>query len=331
LTTALASAETTGPFAFSGERPSARAERRLPEQPWFETPELERRLLDSGADDATRAFARELAENGLARIDLGDEGRALCEAVRTEVEPVFEDPQVQRVQDAWLRSETVRRLATLPAIVERLSLAYGRRAFPFQTLNFKRGTQQDLHSDAMHFHTDPPLFMAGVWIALEDIRPDSGPLTYVPGSHRLPVLTMRGAGVDSAHPTRDDYNRAYTPALKAQIEAAGLKPAEVTPKAGEAVVWAANLAHGGAPIANPDATRRSLVVHFYFEGCVYYTPMYSDVEGGRLAVRLPANVATGGWVWPRRGARPAAPEFTAFLGACRKLLLRQPIVTRSQA
>jgi hypothetical protein len=37
-----------------------------------------------------------------------------------------------------------------------------------------------LHADAVHFHAEPALFMCGVWIALEDIRPDAGPLAYVP-------------------------------------------------------------------------------------------------------------------------------------------------------
>jgi hypothetical protein len=303
--------------------------RAWPQRPFVEGPELEAALDRAGADAKTRRFARELSETGLGRLDLGPDADALCDAVLAEVEPMFADASVYRIQDAWLRSAAVRRLATLPAIVDTLSLVYGRPAFPFQTLNFKRGSQQGLHSDAVHFHAEPALFMCGVWIALEDTRPDAGPLTYVPGSHKLPVLTMRGAGVEAARPTDADYARAYVPALAAKLEASGLPRAEVLPRKGEAVVWAANLAHGGAPIANPGATRRSLVVHFYFDGCVYYTPVHSDVEAGHLAV--PANVITGGWAWPSRDGRPVMPALTAVLGCCRKLLLRQPIVTRYAA
>jgi hypothetical protein len=142
-------------------------------------------------------------------------------------------------------------------------------------------------------------------------------------------MTMRAAGCDKSKPTSTDYETLYQPALAAQLAESGLPQAQVTPKKGEALVWAANLAHGGAPIVNPDATRRSLVVHFYFADCLYYTPVFSDVEGGRLAVRLPTNVATGGWAWPRREGRPVAPQPTAFFGACRKLLARQPLITRS--
>ena len=300
-----------------------------PQAPFVETPELEGHLVRHAANDEACRFARELAETGLARLDLGDVGRALCDAVVAETDPVFDDPSVYRIQDGWLCYDSVRKLATLPQIVDLLSLVYGRPAFPFQTLNFKRGSQQGLHSDAVHFHAQPPLFMCGVWIALEDVAPDAGPLTYVPGSHKLPVLTMRGAGCESARPTSADYERTYGPALAARLAESGLPQAEVMPKKGEALVWAANLAHGGAPIVNPDATRRSLVVHFYFADCLYYTPVHSDVEGGRLAVRLPTNVATGGWAWPSRDGRPAMPQLTAFFGACRKLLTRKPLVTRT--
>jgi hypothetical protein len=300
-----------------------------PSRPFVEGPELDAQLDRASASDEVRAFAHELADTGLGRLDLGDEGRALCDAVSAEIDPLFDDPKVMRVQDAWLRSRAVRKLATLPKVVDALTTIYGRPAFPFQTLNFHRGSQQGLHADAIHFHSDPPLFMCGVWIALEDITADAGPLTYVEGSHKLPVMTMRSAGVNHDQPDQADYERTYAPALDAQLKASGLPQRQALPKKGEAVVWAANLAHGGAPILNPEATRRSLVTHYYFADCVYYTPIFSDVEAGRLAVRLPANVATGGWAWPRRDGRPVKPNVGAFIGCCRKLLTRQPIVTRA--
>ncbi|HTI67601.1 MAG TPA: phytanoyl-CoA dioxygenase family protein [Caulobacteraceae bacterium] len=314
------------PLATRRERTDARA---WPDVPFVEGPDLEAHLDRIGADAETRAFARQLAETGLGRIDLGEEGRRLCEAVIADVEPLFADPKVVRVQDYWLRSKAVRKLALLPKVVQLLSRTYGRPAFPFQTLNFQRGSQQDFHSDAIHFHAEPARFMCGVWIALEDIEPDAGPLMYIPGSHKLPILTMRGAGVERDRSDHQDYADSYVPALASQLEASGLPRAEAVIRKGEALVWAANLAHGGAPISNPLSTRRSLVVHFYFEDCVYYTTLFSNPEDGRLAVRLPADVRTGGWRWPSRRGRPVKPNLGAFLGACAKLVFRRPIVTRT--
>src|SRR3954462_15660442 len=60
-----------------------------------------------------------------------------------------------RVQDAWRIRPGVRALATAPQVLRLLEGLYGRRPLPFQTLNFRRGTQQAPHSDAMHFSSQP--------------------------------------------------------------------------------------------------------------------------------------------------------------------------------
>lgn len=299
-----------------------------PAVPWVESDQLEAYLAAVSADDEAAAFCRQLAAKGLAGIDLGDDGRRLADRAVAETEPYFADPAVTRVQDAWLKSKAVKRLATHPKIMRALTLAYGRRAFAFQTLNFQRGTRQALHSDAIHFHSEPPRFMCGVWIALEDISPKSGPLRYVEGSHRLPVLTMRGAGVNHHPPTVSDYPNHYLPALERRLAAAALPERVATPKKGEAVVWAANLAHGGAPVLDPAATRRSLVVHVYFKDCLYYTPMTSDPEEGLYQARLPLNVGEGGWVWPRRDGRRVSVPRGPLVDAVLRRFLRRPDVER---
>jgi len=299
-----------------------------PAVPWVESDRLEAYLESVAADDETAAFCRRLAATGLAGIDLGEEGRRLADNAVAETEPYFADGAVTRVQDAWLRCKAVRRLASHPKIMATLSLAYGRPAFAFQTLNFRHGTRQVLHSDAIHFHAEPPLFMCGVWIALEDISPKAGPLRYVEGSHRLPVLTMQGAGVNHHPPTASDYPSHYLPALERRLATAGLPETIVAPKKGEAVVWAANLAHGGAPILDPATTRRSLVVHVYFKNCLYYTPMTSDPEQGVYETRLPMNVGGGGWVWPRRNGRRVAVPRGPLVDAVLRRFLRRPDVER---
>lgn len=270
----------------------------LPRVPWIHG-DLEARLGAIGADETTCAFARALRDDGLAPFDLGPEAAALCERAAADVERYFQAPGVRRVQDAWRESPAVRALAGHPAMLSALEAAYGRRPFAFQTLNFRQGSEQNVHTDALHFHSDPPGFMCGVWIALEDVRPESGPLTYYPGSHKLPypeALLAQG-------PLDED---AYTLRLRDELQAAGLAPAAAMPRKGQAVVWVANLAHGGSPIQDPTSTRRSLVVHYFFEDCAYYTPLTSRLHEGRKRLRLPMDVATGRCVWPRREGRPLA-------------------------
>jgi ectoine hydroxylase-related dioxygenase (phytanoyl-CoA dioxygenase family) len=179
-----------------------------------------------------------------------------------------------RVQDAWRISENVRALARNPKVLELLEDLYGRRPLPFQTLNFEVGTQQATHADALHFNSMPAGYMCGVWVALEDIDMDNGPLIYYPGSHKLPELTMQKIG---AEPRQDEYPK-YERYMQEMIDREGMEPAYSTIRKGQGLVWASNLLHGGAPQHDQTRSRLSQVTHYFFEGCKYYTPMLTDGE-----------------------------------------------------
>src|ERR687888_964682 len=73
-----------------------------------------------------------------------------------------------RVKNAWKLSPSIRATALAPRVLAITEELFGRRVLPFQTLNFPVGTQQSPHIDAFFFHSDPPGYMCGVWIALED-------------------------------------------------------------------------------------------------------------------------------------------------------------------
>ncbi|NJN44140.1 MAG: phytanoyl-CoA dioxygenase family protein, partial [Anaerolineae bacterium] len=87
---------------------------------------------------------------------------------------------------------------------------------PFQTLDFRVGSEQRAHPDTVHFNSYPPRFLAGVWVALEDVGEDNGTLFYYPGSHKLPeagfaelglrVLNHNRAGALETF-TYQDYDR----------------------------------------------------------------------------------------------------------------------------
>ena len=279
----------------------------------------------SWRDEEIRDFVGSLRRDGYATIDLGDEGRALCDEAVTETEAYFAPGNVDRVQDAWLRSDAVRALAVLPRVMERLEIAYGRKPFAFQTLNFRQGTQQAIHSDTIHFNSLPENFMCGVWIALEDVAEGAGPLVYYPGSQTLPRLTMRDTGV-ARRSGEGDYDR-YETFFGETISQSNLpRRLALIPK-GHAFVWVAGLAHGGTRIENPGSTRRSMVTHYYFENCLYFTPLKSDEERGRLYVRIPPDIETRGLRWPMRNGGPAIPSPGAMLGLLSRLIRNQPHVS----
>lgn len=173
-----------------------------------------------------------------------------------------------RIMDAWKISENVRALALAPKISAMLEELYGRRPLPFQTLNFRWGTEQPAHSDAIHFNSMPSGYMCGAWVALEDIDMDCGPVVYYPGSHRLPEVTMDdvGEGADEAR---------YSEYVADLIEREKLEPSHATIRKGEVFLWASNLLHGGSARKDSSRTRYSQVTHFFFEGCRYYSPLLS--------------------------------------------------------
>ena len=244
---------------------------------------------DLGPED--RELVRGYARDGYAVIDLRTQE---FDRIAERIDHALDEPHssgTNRVQDAWRNVPEVRALAANEKVKRALRTLYSRRPIPFQTLNFRRGTEQRTHSDMVHFNSMPQRFMVGVWVALEDIGPGSGPLHYYPGSHRLAEYLPHEIGLRHAD-TAARYED-YEDFLARLLEAAELRKETVQPRKGQAFIWAANLLHGGEPITDPESTRRSQVTHYYFEGCRYWTPLNSDPPVGRISWRRVVNVETG--------------------------------------
>jgi hypothetical protein len=257
-----------------------------------------------GLSEVERDIAFQLHEKGFAVFDFPDgELEARIERLIPALTPRYNFEawrsggwsrnESLRLQDAWQTNPDVMAIAANQAVLDLLSKLYGRRAFPFQTLNFPVGTQQHYHSDSIHFSAIPERFMCGVWLALEDIHPDAGPLTYYPGSHRWPILYNdvigRVNGVGSDFLAQAPYEKAW----RALVEATGAQPEVFCARKGQALIWAANLLHGGSRQNDPARTRWSQVTHYYFDDCTYYTPAFSDPLAGNLDLRRITDISTG--------------------------------------
>jgi hypothetical protein len=125
--------------------------------------------------------------------------------------------------------------------------------------------------------------MCGVWVALEKVDESNGGLHYYPGSHRLPVIECHDVGISGLEGGARYH--LYEDSIQELISVAGLSKQVVRLDAGDALIWAANLLHGGDPIKLKDSTRMSQVTHYYFEGCRFYTPLHSDIPSGNIALR----------------------------------------------
>jgi len=154
-----------------------------------------------------------------------------------------------------------------------------------QSLSFESGSAQGFHRDTMYVIVDPPLALAASWIALEDVQPGSGELSYYEGSHALPGLLFHEDTYKSWHPTRDgiEEHDRLSYELIDRCEEAGLPQRTLMAKEGEILIWSADLAHAGLPIEDTSLTRRSLVGHYCPEWAV---PKYFD-QFPHLASRRP--------------------------------------------
>jgi hypothetical protein len=177
----------------------------------------------------------------------------------------------KRLPDIWKDFDIIGELAFNPAILNLLYKLYNRSPIPFQTLNFYTGTEQRLHSDQIHFCSNPKNLMCGVWIALEDITMDQGPLVYYPGSHNLEFYDMQKLNLEPG-----DYI-SYEDKIEEIIYKKEIQPKYGIIKKGDAIIWHANLIHGGSKRLQ-DLSRISMVIHYFFEGCSYWTPLNSSPD-----------------------------------------------------
>ncbi|NEN88804.1 MAG: phytanoyl-CoA dioxygenase [Okeania sp. SIO3H1] len=271
--------------------------------PLVDSPFFEEIFSQLTLDKETKKLVKQFAEQGYIIIDdLGIENIAeTTDRIVKDLTPIYGDKgKVEsawiyhdRIQDAWTFNQDVKKIATSPKILNLLKILYQREPIPFQTLNFKFGTQQSTHSDSIHFSSMPARFMCGVWIALEDIDANNGPLHYYPGSHKLPVFDLNDLGITGSYQNKPyDVYPIYEEFLQSLIEHNGLKKVELYVKKGQALIWAANLLHGGSLVLDKNRTRYSQVTHYYFSDCMYYIPLLSDPFLHRIHLKEVRNIMT---------------------------------------
>jgi len=168
-----------------------------------------------------------------------------------------------KLLDLYVYSPSAREAAFAPDLARFLQLVFERPTLLFQSLSFEKGSEQPIHQDAAYVVTRSPLEFAAAWIALEDIQPGSGELSYYTGSHRLPEHLFPG-GTRNWHRKRhgEAVHAEYLAGLHTRSKAMGLSLDLFRPKKGDILIWSADLAHGGSPIADRTLSRRSLVCHY---------------------------------------------------------------------
>ncbi len=176
-----------------------------------------------------------------------------------------------KVLDTYVHLPAARELIFSAPIVEFLQAVFEDGVLAFQGLHFERGSTQDIHQDTAYVVCEEPMKLCASWIALEDVVAGSGELIYYPGSHRLPDWLYSGRYKHYNH-ERDPHaeHLAHLRSLHERSAQKGLSLQSFLPKKGDALIWAADLAHGGSRITDPSLTRRSLVTHYTLESTSPY-------------------------------------------------------------
>jgi phytanoyl-CoA hydroxylase len=165
-----------------------------------------------------------------------------------------------RLCDFHNTSQVGKSLALSQPIVEFLGHVFRAPVVAMQTLTFIHGTEQPLHQDHAYVVSEIPSQLAASWIALEDVRPEAGPLIFYPASHQVKMFNW-GNGMFLTPESSSDEND-FAAYLKDEVERVDLEPRYEIAKKGDVFLWHATLVHGGSAGKTPGLTRKSLVTHY---------------------------------------------------------------------
>ena len=147
------------------------------------------------------------------------------------------------------------------------------------TLNLDYGSSQPIHVDALYMKPTSPYNLLAVWVALEDVSLESGPLFYVPESHLFEQYVFSNGDTKAL----EEEMPLWSSYIEKQIQQWGLKRRNFLAKEGDVFIWHAYLCHGGSRIFDHSLTRKSMVCHYFTKSdAEKYYPVVDLNDGGWL-------------------------------------------------
>lgn len=215
---------------------------------------IEPELIDALLADVDELFAN----HSQYSIRINSESKGIRPARALKPEDFTEHHS--RVLDFHNNSIAGKRISLHPKVVRMLGHLFREPIVAMQSLTFTYGSEQTTHADYAYVVSRIPSHLAATWVALEDVKPEAGPLAYFPGSHHLPKFDF-GDGIFFTHEsTKNELH--FRDHLEAQCLKAGLEKRIFLPKKGDVFVWHGALAHQGSAQQDPRLTRRSYVTHY---------------------------------------------------------------------
>lgn len=217
-----------------------------------------------------------------------------------------------RFVDLHVNSAAAREAVFAEPLTRLIRSVFEAPVLAFQSLAFISGSGQRMHQDTAYVVLSEPLKFLASWIALEDIQPGSGELMYYPGSQHFPDYRF-GNGRKNWQQQQDGFeaNEAYIDWLHGEASRRGIAEQRFLARKGDALIWAADLAHGGSPVLNAALTRYSLVTHY----CpMSVKPNYMRLEEGHSTPMHSTSCFFGSRHYPLQGwqagscLQPRIPE-----------------------
>jgi len=227
-------------------------------------------------DSKTQSELLKWSKNGYAILENFFSSEEI-DSFNNEVDSLVESKQAtwknngNKIMFAIHKSAVLHSAGSNKKLISILNLLLGKKVSLFQSINFLKGSQQRSHSDSIHMTTFPYGNLIAVWVALEDITPDCGPLHYYPGSHKLPYIFNEAySNVGSKYKLGDKHYSVYEDLIEGVIKENDFQKEIFLPKKGDVLIWHANVLHGGEKMTNPDSSRKSMVFHYYTDDAVCF-------------------------------------------------------------
>lgn len=226
-------------------------------------------FIEDGWTRLAQAIPARLLERAWADLDAalarGDELPCHREGVGVfgsrEAQRLGLEPGRYAVHDLHNRSVAALQAVSHPGVMDAAVGLLGPAPVLMQSQWLRHGSAKGTHADYVYYPIDQPLATLTVWVAVDPVDDDNGPLYGVPGSHRLAPHRFDGGQLLWPHGEDVQRMQQYHDALDAACAARGLGRVPVRAAPGDAVLMHPRLAHGACPARQPRRTRRSLVLH----------------------------------------------------------------------
>lgn len=264
--------------------------------PWFISYNARDHLAKNPPSDDIRPFVEQFLSDGVAIVKGGVsrefalEIKGYFEEIKRLNPELFgqaknEDGALQRLGNMHRAFPRFLELFTRNKALAVQDYLFGSPTSLYTTLLFEQGSQQPYHRDTPLFCTKPEYSYLGMWVPMEDIDAQNGPLKYFRGGHLVPELNRQQIARERYADLNDvPYNDpelwvSYQDAVAAECRRLGLHESEIHLEAGDTVIWHPQMPHGGATHLDKTRTRCSMVFHTTPYGMpVYHMHIFFNPE-----------------------------------------------------